>query len=504
MNERFEIFPGAKLGIARVRLIGAEVPAPTNHTAGVSGNGAMEGGSMKKLTSFLLCAAFTLCPAATAQPQSTVDLGSAGKFAVLAGTTVTNTGFSVINGDLGAWPGSGVIGFKPGVVNGTIDAGDAVAQQAQASLTIAYNDAAGRSVGAVTVAGNLGGQTLTPGLYKSTSDLAITGTLTLFGKGIYIFQIASALMVNNSSGVVLSGGAQAADVFWQVGSSATLGTTSELKGSILALTSISIATGGNLDGRALARNGAVTLDTNAVQKARGDGGVMSTAGIVNVASSLPSIAPGSLIAIYGSNLAAADVPAAAAPLPTLLGGTSVAINGTAIPLLFVSPGQINAQVPFELKPGTAKLSIQFNGLQSAPMNFEVTATGPGVFTQIPANPNHVVAVNFADGKLNTPQTPAQPGQYVTAYLTGQGAVDNAVPTGAAAPSSPLSWSVAPVQVSIGGRLAEVQFAGLAPGFAGLLQLNVLIPDLVTPGEQTFDVSIGGVQAGPTVISIGAR
>ena len=114
------------------------------------------------------------------------------------------------------------------------------------------------------MAGDLGGVTLTPGLYKSTSTLAITGHLTLAGKGVYIFQIASGLTVNNSSGIVLSGGASAADIFWQVGSSATLGTKSDLKGTILALTSISIATGGTLDGRALARNGAVTLQTNTV------------------------------------------------------------------------------------------------------------------------------------------------------------------------------------------------------------------------------------------------
>jgi hypothetical protein len=232
---------------------------------GVTGNRAMEGGSMRKVTLLLLCTAFTVCPAAWAQPQTAIDLGSAGKFAVLAGTTVTNTGLSVVNGNSGIWPGTALTGFGPGVVNGTIDTGDTAAQHGQASLTIAYNDAAGRtSVDIVGLAGDLGGRTLTPGLYKSTSGLAITGTLTLAGKGVYIFQIASALTINNGSGVVLTGGAQASEVFWQVGSSATLGTTSSLKGTILALTSISNATGGTLDGRALARNGAVTLDTNAV------------------------------------------------------------------------------------------------------------------------------------------------------------------------------------------------------------------------------------------------
>ena len=114
---------------------------------------------MKKLSfsSFLLCAAFSLCPAATAQSQTSVFLGSASTFAVLAGTTVTNTGHSIINGDLGVWSGTAVTGFGPGVVNGTIHAGDTAAQHAQASLTIAYNDAAGRTVGVQGVAGDLGG-----------------------------------------------------------------------------------------------------------------------------------------------------------------------------------------------------------------------------------------------------------------------------------------------------------------------------------------------------------
>jgi hypothetical protein len=200
-----------------------------------------------------------------------VDLGSAGTFAVLAGSTVTNTGPTIINGDLGVWPGTAFVpGTPPGEVNGTIHAGDTAAQHAQASLTIAYNDAAGRTVGVVGVAGDLGGQTLAPGLYKSTSTLAITGDLTLDANSdpnaVFIFQIGSALTVATGGRVVLSGGAKAANVFWQVGSSATLGTYSALKGTVMAYASITIATGATLDGRALAQNAAVTLDTNAVTK----------------------------------------------------------------------------------------------------------------------------------------------------------------------------------------------------------------------------------------------
>jgi len=221
---------------------------------------------MKKLSLLLpVVAALIHCPMATAQQQSTVFLGSAGSFGVLSGTTVTNTGPTIVNGNLGVWPGTAITGFGPGVVNGREEAGTVVAQDAQASLNIAYNDAAARtSVNIVGVAGDLSGRTLTPGLYKSTSTLSLSGTLTLEGSGVYIFQIGSGLTVGSGGTVVLSGGATSANVFWQVGSSATLGTTANFKGNILALTSISLATGARLNGRALAQHGAVTLDTNDV------------------------------------------------------------------------------------------------------------------------------------------------------------------------------------------------------------------------------------------------
>jgi hypothetical protein len=148
---------------------------------------------------------------------------------------------------------------------------DSVAAQAQIDLTTAYNDAAGRTVGAITVAGNLGGQTLTPGLYTSTSSLAISsGDLTLDAQGnanaVFIFQMASTLTTTVGRQVILTGGAQAANVFWQVGSSATLGTGSVFKGNILALASITVTTGATVEGRVLARTAAVTLDTNTITK----------------------------------------------------------------------------------------------------------------------------------------------------------------------------------------------------------------------------------------------
>jgi uncharacterized protein (TIGR03437 family) len=217
----------------------------------------------------------------------------------------------------------------------------------------------------------------------------------------------------------------------------------------------------------------------------------TTSGIVNTASQLPSIAPGSLISIFGVNLAAGDATASSVPLPNALNGTSVTINGSLAPLAFVSSTQINAQAPFETKVGIATLLIQAGSVTSAPVKFEVSETAPGV----------LMTMN-TDGKLNSPDNPALPGQLVTVYLTGQGLVDNPVATGAAAPASPVSAPLAPIQVQVGGKDASIGFAGLAPGLVGVLRTDILVPD-VAAGEQPLEVSIGGVPANSTVLSVKA-
>jgi hypothetical protein len=206
-------------------------------------------------------------PGGSGNPLAPV-LASATRFVILAGSTVTNTGPSGLTGDLGLSPGTAVTGFPPGNLSGVIHAGDATSALAMSDLTAAYNDAAGRTLAPVTVAGNLGGQTLAPGLYKSTSSLEVSsGDLTLDAQGhpnaVFIFQIASTLTTTAGRAVILAGGAKASNIFWQVGSSATLGTTSVFKGTIMASQSITLNTGASLDGRALAMIGAVTLDSNA-------------------------------------------------------------------------------------------------------------------------------------------------------------------------------------------------------------------------------------------------
>lgn len=202
-----------------------------------------------------------------------VNLGSASTFVVLAGSAISNTGATILNGDLGVSPSATVNGFPPGVVNGTMNAADAGAAQAKLDLTAAFLDAQGRSVGTQTLPGNLGGLTFAPGLYTNSTSVLISGSgpgndVTLDAQGdanaIFVFQMGSTLTTGPASQVILSGGAKAANVYWQVGTSATLDTTSVFKGTILAQTSITLKTGATLDGRALAQNGAVTLDSNTV------------------------------------------------------------------------------------------------------------------------------------------------------------------------------------------------------------------------------------------------
>jgi hypothetical protein len=221
------------------------------------------------LISCMTVYAVTQSKARAAQPP--VNLGRAANFAVLAATTVTNSGPSVINGDVGVSPGTAVTGFGPGgaTVNGGIYTGAlSPAGPAQTDLTTAYNDAAAR-VPVATVATELGGTTKGPGVYDSAAGtFQITGPLILDAQGdpnaVFIFKMAATLNTAAGSSVLLAGGAQACNVFWQVGSSASLGTTTSFQGNILAFTSISVNTGATIVGRALARGGAVTLLSNLI------------------------------------------------------------------------------------------------------------------------------------------------------------------------------------------------------------------------------------------------
>jgi cell division septation protein DedD len=213
-----------------------------------------------------------IAPTASTAATATVGLGTARSFAVLAGSTLTNTGSTTIGGtaggDIGVSPGSAITGFPPGIA-GTQHAADATAGAAQIALTSAYNDAAGRPPAlSVLVPADIGGLTFNSGVYSYSTSLALTGTVTLDALGdpsaVFIFKAGSTLTTASASRVLLANGAQACNVFWQVGSSATLGTTSRFVGHVLASTSITATTGATIDGSLLARTGAVTLDSNVI------------------------------------------------------------------------------------------------------------------------------------------------------------------------------------------------------------------------------------------------
>jgi hypothetical protein len=281
---------------------------------------------------FTTVLAFALVPAAAASADTVIDgpvsLGTAAPFGVLASSTVTNTGPSVITGDVGLSPGTSIIGFPPGVINGVIHQTDAVAAQAQLDLTTAYNTAASLTPTRVGLA-ELSGLSLAPGVYAGGA-LALNGTLTLAGaaESVWVFQAASTLITGSGSIVTITGGASACNVFWQVGSSATLGTSANFAGTIMASASITANTGATVAGRLLASSGAVTLDTNVITV---DAGCDTRPGTVTTTQDVTSAPPppttpgqggGETLALTGPNLAP----------PLILGALLVAFGAALVVL----------------------------------------------------------------------------------------------------------------------------------------------------------------------------
>jgi len=272
--------------------------------------------------------AFAALPAAA--QASAIGLGTAGPFAVLGGATVTNTGPSVLNGDLGVSPGTALVGFgSPAVVNGATHANDAVARQAQLDLNTAYDAAATQPVAPDhdLTGTDLGNRTLTPGAYGYTSSAQLTGPLTLDAQGDpnaqFVFKIGSALTTASASSVVLINGASPCNVFWQVASSATLGSTTAFQGNLMTLSDISVGDAATVTGRLLARSGGqVSLINDVI-----DGGSCtrppaasspdsSSSGAATSGSPTSSTAPDSAPASAG---AGASPPASRSTLPTRKG-----------------------------------------------------------------------------------------------------------------------------------------------------------------------------------------
>jgi uncharacterized protein (TIGR03437 family) len=222
-------------------------------------------------------------------------------------------------------------------------------------------------------------------------------------------------------------------------------------------------------------------------------------GVVNAASYAALNAPGSLISIFGANLASSTATASSAPWPNQLGDVFVQVNGSTVPLYFVSPQQINAQLPYEAAIGTGVLSVS-NALGSSDaVPFAVTPASCGIFVY--AGGTRGIVLN-QDGSLNSPANPESRGRVVVAFLTGQGAVSPPVPTGQVAPGSTLSNSVQTFGAAIGGAPAAVQFLGLTPGFIGLGQANILIPDSSATGDNvSLAISANGQSSNTVTISV---
>jgi uncharacterized protein (TIGR03437 family) len=223
----------------------------------------------------------------------------------------------------------------------------------------------------------------------------------------------------------------------------------------------------------------------------------SITAVVNGASfAAGALSPGAGITILGTNLATTTAQYTSAP-PASLGGTAVSINGQNIPLFYVSPTQINAQLPFEVPVGSASVTVTTNNVASAPALITVAAAWPGIFL---IGTNHAAATN-PDGGVNSPGNPAAPGDIVTVYFTGIGPLDNSVPTGAPAPlAGPLSRATLPVSVTIGGETADVVYMGLTPGSISLAQANIIVPNL-PGGDYPVVIGVGYTMSNAPIISL---
>lgn len=306
---------------------------------------------------------------------TTVGLGTAASYSVLGGETVTNTGPSDLQSDLGVAPGTEIVGFPPGVAGGATHAGDAQALQAKSDLTMAYNNAAGQASDAA-VGAELGGHVLTPGVYTASGSTQITGTLTLDAQGdpdaVFIFQVGSALAAASNSRVILLNDAQSCHVFWQVGSSATIGTSADFAGTILALTSITVNSGADVEGRALARNGAVTLDNNRFTDVRCATTSTSTPTATSTASVTPtgsptvtptgpgtatqSPTPSDSASVLPISVASTDFPSAEATESAETADLAFTGGGPSVPLVVVGLGVSLAGVALVLATRRRRIS----------------------------------------------------------------------------------------------------------------------------------------------------
>ncbi len=321
----------------------------------------------------------TVAPKAPKAPKAVAPpLGAAGSFSVLAASAVTNLGPTILNGDLGISPNNAgsITGFPPGVVVGIVHAADGVANQAQVDTTTAYTALAIQPCDFNLTGQDLGGLTLTPGVYCFNSSAQLTGALTLNALGdptsIWVFRIGSTLTTASASSVLLINGASPCNVFWQVGSSATFGTTTAFKGNILAAVSITVNTGTNVIGRALARNGAVTMDTNNFS--------FAVCPVAPVATATPTPLPATQTAVVATLTA---IPGTQTAIAATLAPSLTAIAATLAPSLTAIAATRTA-----LAPTQTAIAATVAPSQTA-LSATQTATAIAARTPVPSTPKEV-------------------------------------------------------------------------------------------------------------------
>jgi uncharacterized protein (TIGR03437 family) len=232
-----------------------------------------------------------------------------------------------------------------------------------------------------------------------------------------------------------------------------------------------------------------------VRELQGTLPVVATNGVVNAASFAPQISPGALATVFGGNFALSKA-GASTPLPRSLGGVSITVNGQSAPILFVTPTQVNFQVPWETALGPAAVTVAVNGGGSNAVTVPVLGAAPGLFSS-----NGQAVVQNSDFSLNQPGNPAKVGSTIVAYLSGSGSVSPPVADGAATPVGTLVYLNSQANVTIGPATAQVAFAGLAPGFVGLVQMNIVVPSSLQTGSYPLTVTIGSETSNPATISV---
>jgi hypothetical protein len=407
-------------------------------------------------------------PAAHAA-ATTPPLGTAANFAAVAATTITNTGPTVVTGDLGVFPGTAVVGFPPGTVNGTIHAGDAAAGTAAGDVLTAYNQAASEPCDFTLSNPNLGGATLSPGVYCFTSTaVSLTGTLTLDAGGdsnaAWVFKTGSTLITASNSAVVLIGGATPCNnnnITWQIGSSATLGSGTSFVGNILASASITLNTGAVSTGGLYAHTGAVTMDTNNVSTCAGAGG--------NAGPSINTTPSGSVPA--GGNISDSA---------TVIGGASP--TGNVVFELF-GPGDSNCSTPIATR--------------TVPLNAGSASSG-NVVANAGAGTYNWVATYTGDANNNTAVSHcgSEPLQVTSQILTGRAYGLKANATLAGLPI--LNVAPTPDTGAISTTSSSTTTTPCVATLSGSVTAHVLCANVTTvafPGRSTADASVADATVG---------